>query len=493
MGVFLGATAHPLFHRSGPFLVVTLLLAGCTVGPDFLRPKMDLPAQFTEHAATPTEIAVTNARLSHWWRSFDDPDLDKLVAESIAGNIDLQVATERLVQARAERDQVAAGAYPTIDAEGAITRARASSTVEYPPGFGNYHSYILGFDASWELDIFGENRRATEAAEDQVLRTEAGRRALLVSLTSEVASDYATLRAAQYRLTIAQGNVNTARSVVDLTEKELTEGIGTDLETLQARAQLEATESTLPALRAQVAVMAHAIAVLLGRYPGDLEAQLKRPRPLMSPPPTLPRTIPVEVIANRPDGHEAELQYASANAEIGVAVAEQLPHFSIPLSITPQASALNMLFSGASLTYSAALAATQHVYAGGRYRARERAARAAAEVARLQYKTAVLTALQDVEDATVHLQSDRATEAELAASLKDAEAALDHATRLYNAGLTDFITLLTDERTVFASRDALANSQVAVLQDIIALFKALGGGWQHIDLDIKPVSVPGAA
>src|ERR1700734_3526037 len=163
MGVFLGATAHPLFHRSGLFLVVTLLLAGCTVGPGFLRPKMDLPAQFTEHAATPTEIAVTNARLSHWWRSFDDPDLDKLVAESIAGNIDLQVATERLVQARAERDQVAAGAYPTIDAEGAITRARASSTVEYPPGFGNYHSYILGFDASWELDIFGENRRAPEA------------------------------------------------------------------------------------------------------------------------------------------------------------------------------------------------------------------------------------------------------------------------------------------------------------------------------------------
>jgi NodT family efflux transporter outer membrane factor (OMF) lipoprotein len=472
-------------------LLTAVLLGGCTVGPDFMRPKMDLPPQFTERAATPTEIAVTQAQLSHWWQSFDDPVLNSLEAQILTGNIDLQVAAERLVQARAQRDQVAAGALPTVDFVGSAEQARASTTVTYPPGFGDYGAFLYGFDASWELDIFGENRRMTEAADNQIRRTLASRRALLVSLTSELASDYASLRAAQYRLSIAESNVNIAYQVVNLTQTELAQGVGTDLEMLQARSQLESTKATLPALRAQVAVMAHAIGVLLGRYPGALEAQLSQPMPLMSPPATLPATIPAEVIANRPDVHEAEFQYAAANAEIGVAVAERLPHISIPLTLTPQASALNTLFEAASLTYSAALSGVQHVYAGGRYRARERAARASAEVARLDYRTAVLKALQEVEDALVRLQSDQQSEAALRASLRDAKTALDHASRLYNAGLTDFITLLTDERTVFASRDALANSQVAVLQDTIALFKALGGGWQKIDLDVLPPA-PGA-
>jgi NodT family efflux transporter outer membrane factor (OMF) lipoprotein len=270
---------------------------------------------------------------------------------------------------------------------------------------------------------------------------------------------------------------------VSLAAQEESQGIGTTLETIQARAQLEQTQSTLPALRAQIAVMAHAIGVLLGRDPTDLEAMLDRRQPLMLPPATIPDTIPAEVIANRPDVHEALLHYAAANAEIGVATAEELPHFSIPISITPQASALGELFEGASLTYSLALSGVQHIYQGGRLNARLRAAQAAAEAARLNYEETVLSALQQVEDALVRVQTERETNASLVLSVRDARTALSQSTRLYNAGLSDFLTVLTDERTVFESRDALAESDLALVDDTISLFKALGGGWQTIDLD----------
>jgi NodT family efflux transporter outer membrane factor (OMF) lipoprotein len=462
---------------------VTSVLGGCTVGPNFVAPKLDLPGQFTERPATPAQIALTNAQLTRWWTSFDDPTLDDLIRQAIKGNIDLQVARQNLIQAREERIETAAGALPSVDFGAEPEIARASTTVEYPPGFGNYHAYELGFDASWELDIFGENRRETEAATARVGASIADRRAILLSLLSEVAADYATLRAAQARLAIAEDNVRTAQQVVSLAAQEESQGIGTTLETIQARAQLEQTQSTLPALRAQIAVMAHAIGVLLGRDPTDLEAMLDRRQPLMLPPATIPDTIPAEVIANRPDVHEALLRYAAANAEIGVATAEELPHFSIPISITPQASALGELFEGASLTYSLALSGVQHIYQGGRLNARLRAAQAAAEAARLNYEETVLSALQQVEDALVRVQTERETNASLVLSVRDARTALSQSTRLYNAGLSDFLTVLTDERTVFESRDALAESDLALVDDYISLFKALGGGWQTIDLD----------
>ena len=467
-------------------------MSGCTVGPDFGAPKLNLPPQFVERPATPTDIALTDAQLTRWWTSFDDPTLNGLIDQAIAGNIDLQIARQRLIEAREERIETAAGALPSIDFAAEPTLARASTTVEYPPGFGNYHSYELGFDASWELDIFGENRRATEAATARVGASIADRRAILISLLSEVAADYAGLRATQARLAIAEDNVRTAQQVVSLAAQEESQGIGTTVETIQARAQLEQTQSTLPGLRAQIAVMAHAIAVLLGRYPGDLEAMLDRRQPLMITPATIPDTIPAEVIANRPDVHEALLQYAAANAEIGVAVAAELPHFSIPVSITPQTSALSELFEGASLTYSLALSGAQHIYQGGRLNARLRAARAAADASRLNYEETVLQALQQVEDALVRVQTEKEANASLVASVRDARRALGQSTRLYNAGLSDFLTVLTDERTVFASRDALAESNLALVDDYIALFKALGGGWQTVVLD-PPAPATGIA
>lgn len=471
------------FRSASLALPLAILLAGCTVGPNFTKPKLDLPGQFTEKPATPTEIALSDAQLKRWWTDFDDPVLDRLVDQAIAGNLDLKVARQRLIQARAQKVEAAAGSLPTVDFGASYTRARSSTNITWPPGSGNYQYYQLGFDASWELDIFGENRRATEAAGYNLDATIAGRRALLVSLLSELATDYATLRSGQEELAIAESNVKTAQEVLSYTQQLESQGIGTTVEMLQARAQLEQTQSTLPHLRANIAVMAHAIAVLLGRYPGDLEAMLNVPQPLMVTPATVPNSVPATVIANRPDVHQALMQYAAANAQIGVAIAAELPHFSIPLTITPQSSALNTLFEGASMTFTAALAGTQHLYAGGKLNAKIRAARAVAEEAELNYRSAVLAALQQMEDALVRVQTERQTNAALVSALADAEKALGQSTQLYHAGLTDFLTVLTNERTVFAARDELAQSNLALVTDYIGLYKALGGGWQQVVLD----------
>ncbi len=468
-------------------------LMSCTVGPNFVPPRMNLPAQFTEHVATPAEIAATTAELAAWWNSFNDPILTRLIANGIAGNINIRIADQRLLEARAERDEAASGAYPTVNAIGEVSRARSSTTLEYPPGVGRYHDYILGFDASWELDIFGKTRRATEAADYNVRASIAAKRALLVSLTSEIAFDYASLRAAQLRFSIAHDDVRIAQQVLSLAQREFTGGIGTDLESLQARSQLEAVQAALPGLQAQVAVMSHAIAVLLGRYPGALEDSLKQPMPLMHVPATLPATVPAAVIGNRPDVHEAEMRYAAANARIGVAVAARLPQFSIPISLTPESSALNDLFSAASLTFSLALSGVQPLYQGGLLNARVRQARAAAEAARLNYKQSVLAALREVEDALIRVETDRAAQASLEASLRDANTALKHAQRLYHAGLLGFLTVLTDERSVFTARNAVAGSDTAVVQDYIALFKALGGGWTRKAVPDRPVIISVAA
>jgi NodT family efflux transporter outer membrane factor (OMF) lipoprotein len=469
--------------RGALVLPLASLLAACTVGPNFSKPKMDLPPQFVEHPATPTDIALTNAELTRWWTSLNDPILDRLVQEAIEGNLDLKIARDRLVEARQQKIEAAAGSLPTVDFGAEYTRARSSTELAWPPGIGNYHFYQLGFDASWELDIFGQNRRATEAANYNVETSISSRRALLVSLLSELASDYAELRSAQDELAIAEGNVKTAQAVLSYAEQLESQGLGTTVSVLQARTQLEQTQSTLPHLRAQIAVMAHAIAVLLGRYPGDLETMLKNAQPLMVSPSTVPVSIPADVIANRPDVHEALMQYGAANAEIGVAVADELPHFAIPLTLTPQASAASTLFEGAAVTFTAAIEGTQHLYEGGRLNAKVRAARAVAEEAQYSYKDAVLSALQEVEDALVRVATERETNAELAASVKDAENALQQSTQLYNAGLSDFLTVLTNERTVFAARDELAQSDFALVADYISLYKALGGGWQQVDLD----------
>ncbi len=469
-------------RRIGASILLAVLAAGCTVGPDYVPDDLPVPSEWNEaQASADREMAA--AALAVWWAQFHDPLLDRLIGDAISDNEDLKIARQRLIEARASRAVAASVNYPQVKAEASRTNSRSSTTVEYPPGIGEFHTWVVGFDASWEIDIFGGTQRSIEAAEANIGVAIEDRRAILVSLLAEIASDYAGLRADQLRLDIARRNITSSEKSVDLTQQELSRGIGTDLEVAQAKSQLETVQATLPPLEASEARYAHAIGVLLGRFPAELEVELKSPVPLMEVPADLPVSLPSEIVENRPDIRRAERRYAAATAEIGVATSDLFPHFSIPLLLEPTSSTIHSLFWLKSWEWNFGVAISEIAFDGFKSDAQIVAARANAEASRVAYEQTVRYAFRDVEDALINFQTETRRRERLIAAAKDSDAALDLSTRLYGAGLVDFEKVLDSERAAFAAEDQTALSQLAEVLDVIALFKALGGGWQNAVLD----------
>ncbi|WP_419727732.1 efflux transporter outer membrane subunit [Lichenicola sp.] len=476
----------PWRHLAGMLSTVLsgLLLAGCMVGPKYHQPETALPANWTEHAATPDEIARTQAQMRDWWASFHDPVLTMLVDQAIAGNYDLRIAGQRLLAARGLRDQIAGGLYPQIDATPAAGIQRFSTTLEYPPLAGvnsDNRFWQYGLTASWELDVFGRIRHSIEAQQAAVDAGIEQRRGTLLALLSELAGDYVTLRASQLELQIADQNIQAAGDALALTNKVYTQGLGTTLQVAQAQGELETEQATRQPLQTRIAQLSHAIAVLTGQMPGTFEAMLDRPAPLPDIPP-LPVALPSMVIANRPDIRRAERQYAQATARIGVAVAQLYPDVVLPLSFTPQSSMIHELFTASSLAWSLLLQASVPIYHGGRLSAQVREARANAEAARLTYQQTVLHAFQEVEDRLVAYRNDEIRTSTLHRAAQDNALALDRARRLYQAGLVGFLDVLTSERATYTAENLEAVGQLARLEDAIGLFTAIGAGWQGVAL-----------
>lgn len=443
-------------------LLPAATLAACAaVGPDYQPYVPPHPQTWSATTAT-TEDAST---LQRWWQSFEDPVLDTLVRLALRHNQDLAMARERLVQARAERDQVAAGLLPSLGAGADATAQRSATALDYPPGIGESRAYRLGLDASWEIDIFGGHWRALESADayadaDAVSEDS---HAVLQSLLAELANAYATLRATEARQQIAHAHVATLAETETLTERLLEHGLATGHEVSQARAERELGEARLPALQADATRLRHAISVLAGGYPAALD-DLLAPDAAPAPQPQaphLPAILPSEMLRQRPDIRAAERRLAAATADIGVATAERFPRFVIPLGLDTTASLVHQLFSHASLAWSAGVPASQSVYDGGHAEAAVRAAAARAEQARLGYEKSVRLAFKDVEDALVGLDAETRRQQSLRNAVSD-------------------------------SQDALALSQLAHTRHAIGLYKALGAGWQSIAEEM-PATRPIAA
>jgi NodT family efflux transporter outer membrane factor (OMF) lipoprotein len=460
--------------------LLALAAAGCTVGPNYVPPKTDAPAEWTEDKApgligTGPEAAK---QLDQWWTGFKDPTLDRLVAMAITDNLDLKIAEQRLVEARAERASAAAGFLPTLDASASAERQRYSTALKFPPFGGIANTFQAGFDASWEIDVFGKTRRAVEAADASVDATVENRRDVLVSLLAELGRDYATLRSAQARLDIAVRNIKADQDALDLTREKFTGGLGNELDVAQAQAQLQTLNAAVPQLQATVATEAHAIAVLLGREPGALEAELSTAAPLPTVPPTLPAALPSDVVRNRPDIRAAERQIAGANAQIGVAVAQMFPSFSISPSFGIAGGSLNHLLKDGALQWGAPASISVPIFEGGRLEANVAQAKAVTEEDRLTYRKTVLGAFQEVEDALVGYSSEQRRHASLAAAVAANRIAVQRATALYRSGLGSFLNVLDGERSLYSAEDAVAQSDLTLTQQTIALYKALGAGWQ---------------
>jgi outer membrane protein, multidrug efflux system len=457
------------------------LVAGCAVGPNYTPPSEQAPQKWATQLAGGESEAP--AALASWWTSFKDPDLDALMSTAVESNLTLRVAEERVREARAARDVVAGGRWPSAAASVAYSKNRYGAN-SYPP-LGDfpgvpldYNLYTAGFDAAWELDLFGGVRRAVEASSAEVGAAEYARRDVLVSVLAEVARNYIDARAYQERLAITRQNIEAQQGIVELTRSRYRSGLASDLEVEQASALLTSTQAQLPALESGLAQSVHDLSVLLGENPGAMLERMSGATPIPLTPPIVPVGLPSDLLRRRPDVQHAERQLAASTAQIGVAKAELFPKFSLTGGLGITSTSTSSLFEYASRYWSVGPTMQWNLLQGGSLRANVRVQQARAEQALDTYHQTVLVALEDAENALVAYAKEQTRRQSLAQSVQSSQTAFQLSSELYRSGLVDFLNVLDAERTLYEAQDALVESTESVSLDLVQLYKALGGGWQ---------------
>ena len=485
--------------------LLLLVMSGCTVGPNYTQPKAATPANWSVDnqggIAAPTSESATSqedaAHIATWWQMLNDSALNSLIEQALVSNYDLKIAQARVREARAQRGVVAAGLYPNVNVNGSYSRSRRSdnafggnsggtSTVGgVPTGFGfpgqDVDFYDVGFDANWELDFFGHVRRSIEAANAEIQVADENRRDVLVTLVAEVARNYTDVRGFQRRLVIALENIQAQSETLKLSESRFRAGLVSELDVAQSKAQLAATKSQVPALESQLKQSMHALALLLGKEPTALEAELAEAGPIPGAPPRVPVGLPSDLLRRRADIRSAERQLAAATAQIGVATADLFPRFSLTGSFGFSAEDAAKLFNSGSRNYSIGPSVTWPIFDAGRIRSNIKVQDAKQEEALATYEQTVLISLGDVEDALVAFWKEQ-TRRELLSEAVDANSrAVELSNELYSRGLGDFLSVLESQRSMYLSQDQLVQSDQAVTANFIALYKALGGGWESFE------------
>ncbi|HVW21599.1 MAG TPA: efflux transporter outer membrane subunit [Opitutaceae bacterium] len=513
-----------------PIGLLAAALAGCAAGPSYRRPVPRLPAAYPQEPAE-----AGSPPLERWWTVFRDAELESLLRRAVRDNRDLQQAALRLRQARAEREVAASGLLPGGGISGGYDRARGSKNVVLPLGAGpgggaggaapgspaeaaggggsrqaaqvsegaagaggagggqvggpaspfgegglpgvTTSLYQAGFDAAWEADLFGGTRRAIEAAGAAVQAAEEDRRSVLVSLLAETAATYADLRGAQQRLDLEREAWNAQRAMLRLVRGQFQAGLAPELDVARQAAQADQTAAELPALEAAEIADEHALEFALGLDPGALQAELGARRAWAALPPAVPLGVPSDLLRRRPDVRAAERRLASATAQVGVAAAALFPRFGLTGAFGFDSSVLRRLPYWSSRYYSIAPGINWPVLEWSKLRAQVRVENELQAQALLAYQTAVARALRDVEDALVRYEKEKARRAALAAGAREAARADQLADAAYRHGLSDQLAALEAEQSRVQAEAALAASDAAMRTDLIALYKALGGGW----------------
>ncbi|MDX8449313.1 efflux transporter outer membrane subunit [Mesorhizobium captivum] len=450
------------------------LLSGCVVGPDYQEPLLAMPASWSGQKpakrATPTQ-------LSKWWLKLRDPELNALVEEAVAGNLDVATAKAKIREARASYRQSAGTLFPSADGSASATRNRTAATTSGATASETYDHYQAGFDASWELDLFGANRRGVEAARYGLDASEEILRSTLLTLIGDVASNYVQARGYQTRIALARRSAASQRQTAELTRMMALAGTATAADVAKAMGQASSTEADVPTLEANYAEAVHRLSVLTGRPPAALTARLKRPTSIPMPRLPIPTGIPADILLTRPDVRMAERQYAQYTAKVGQAEAARYPSVSLTGDISTTALKLGDLGRNSTIGWSFGPTLSVPLFNAGQLRAAVDIAKAQRDQYFIAYKTAVLTALEDVENTTVSLSQERVRNGKLASSAKSYGDAARLERTLYKAGETSLLDVLDAERSLYSAEDTLLQSRVSIATDYIALNKALGGGW----------------
>jgi len=461
-------------------LASLLLLSGCKVGPNFTAPKPELPAGWAGATNAPSARTVVStgqpAGLANWWTNFNDPKLTGLVTEALRTNLDVQLAEAVLRQARASRGVVAGGLWPGVTASGSYARNHGGSGTAQP---GSHNLFQAGLDAAWELDAFGGVRRNVESAGAGIRAAQDDLRDAQVSVAAEVALNYVQLRGFQQQIVVAQSNLKAQRHTAEITRQKFAAGFVSDLDVANADALVASTEAAIPVLETSAQQSIYALSVLLARLPASLLQDLSETQPLPVNPPEVPVGLPSDLLRRRPDVRAAEGRLHAATAQVGVAVADFFPKFSLTGSLGYQSSLVRDLFAGANRFTSLGPAVSWPIFQGGSIAANVRVQKALRDQAGITYQKTVLTALQDVENALIALGKEWEHRKFLADSVVANRKAVDLSTKLYGEGLTEFLTVLDAERSLYVAENALIQSTSSTATDLIALYKALGGGWEN--------------
>jgi NodT family efflux transporter outer membrane factor (OMF) lipoprotein len=450
-----------------------LFISGCAVGPEFQRPDSGLPANwsFSKRKAVP---AANSADLVRWWRRFHDSALTALVEQSVDSNLDVQQAAARLRQARAQRQAAASSFWPFIDSSGSVRESDASGS---GPLSGNSRSYHAALSAAWELDLFGGNRRNVESADARLAAAAANLDGMRLVMAAEVALTYCQLRSIQDQNAVARRNLITQESSAEITHERRDAGFASDLDVANADALVANTKAQIPRLETAARQSVNAIAVLLGRPPGQTPAMLSEARPVPTTSSAIPTGIPSDLLRRRPDIRSAEANAHAATARIGVAVADLFPKFAITGSLNQQSAKLSDWLSPAARVTSYGPSFNWALFQGGALQANIRMQQALRDEAVLAYRKTVLVALQEVEDAMIASSNERKRRVSLTEAVSANRIAVELSVKLYTAGQTDFINVLNAQRSLLQSESEFTLSNLALATDMIALYKALGGGW----------------
>jgi len=456
-------------------VVSALVLSACAVGPRYIKPETPVALNFggLDKATYSSENAP-----EQFWTQFGDETLNRLVADALAANHDLRVASARFREARAARGESRFDLAPTITASGGYTEQRLARAQRIEPVPAKTELYDAGFDAFWELDFFGGVRRGIEARNAEVGAAEANLRDAQTIVIAEVARTYFELRGEQSQLGVAQRNVDNQTDTLKLTSARLDAGRGTELDTSRAQAQLSATLATIGPLQAAVARSIHRLSVLTGREPSALSAALSPVQEL----PALPQIVavgnPADLLRRRPDIRVAERNLAASTARIGVAVADLFPKVTFTGTVGYAADHSNELGDSGTGTRLIAPAISWAALDLGRVRARIAGARANNDASLALYEQTVLRALEETEDALVTHARARERLEHITESEHASRIAAQLARARYDGGMVDFFEVLDAERTLLVAEDSLAQSRTATATTLVAVYKALGGGWQ---------------
>ncbi len=464
-----------------------LLAGGCSVGPDYQTPNSAMPAAWLE--GWNIGIDAQPAELARWWTEFNDPLLNSLVERAAQSNLDIFVAEARIREARTVLGVTDAGAWPSVNTSGSYTRSRTSGNSFFSGGQSSGGSsfsspnnlehdlFKTGFDAGWELDIFGATRRRVEAAAANVDAALEDRRGVLVTLLGDVAKNYIDLRGLQRRLNVAQANLRAQQETLRLTTIRFEAGLANGLDVAQADGLAQSSTAQIPLLEAALKQTVYRLDLLLGGQPGLLWKELAPDAPIPALPPQAHVGVPVDLLRRRPDIRRAERQLAAASAQVGAATADLYPKFSLSGAFGLQSISASDWFAGPSRYWSIGPTISWPVFDAGKIRANIEIRNAQQEQALLLYQKSVLSALQDVESALVSYSQEQSRYRSLLEAAAANRRAVELANDLYTQGLVPFLNVLDAERTLFTSESDLAQSESNMASNLVALYKALGGGW----------------